>query len=244
MTSAMHDPTLIEYVESERIAREYDGYHAGNPLFELDRVFLAEVLPESGLVVDIGCGTGRLLLDLMGKGHEAIGVDLSHHMLLAAREKAGKELALVRGDMLALPVADKKAHACIMMFSVLGMLRGKRLQEQALKEAHRILRPGGVLALHVHNRFKRVAWGTADIFKGFVLRLFGGQSAECMRNYRGLPQLYLHLFSRGEIRRLIDFCGFRLLREEAIRDDRSGFMAGCTRSWGADGFLLAAAREG
>ena len=37
------------------------------------------------------------------------------------------------------------------MFSTLGMIRGRAARKQALGEAVRILRPGGRLALHVHN---------------------------------------------------------------------------------------------
>ena len=243
MKQDLHDPTLYDYINSVEIARGYDKYHSANRLFDLDRRFIEEVLPARGTVLDIGCGTGRLLVYLQEKGYDTIGVDLSSHMLEVAREKSGEKARLVRADMLALPMAEGQVDACIMMFSVLGMLKGEHLRKQALKEAARVLRRGGILALHVHNRYKHVVRGVAGLLKGFVFSMFG-RNTEIMRNYRSLPGLYLHLFSRGEILRLLEETGFAVVRDEAIAPDRSGYITGPARSWSADGFLVSAVKRG
>jgi ubiquinone/menaquinone biosynthesis C-methylase UbiE len=239
----LHDSTLYDYINSTEIARGYDKYHSANRLFDLDRRFIEEVLPPRGTVLDIGCGTGRLLVYLQEKGYRAIGVDLSRHMLEVAREKLGDKAPLVRADMLALPIAEGQVDACIMMFSVLGMLKGEYLRKLALKEAARVLRRGGILALHVHNRYKHVVRGAAGLLKGFVFSLLG-RNAEIMRNYRSLPALYLHLFSRREILRLLEETGFAIARDEAIAPDRKGFITGLGRSWAADGFFVSAVKRG
>jgi len=237
-----HDPTLYEYVNSPEIARGYDNYHRGNRLFELDRRFLEEVLPPRGHILDIGCGTGRILVYLKEKGYTVAGIDLSRHMLNAAREKLGDETALVRADMAALPLAARCMDGCVMMFSVIGMLKGYNMREKALKEAWRVLRPGGVIAVHVHNRYKNIGAGVSSVVKASLGSLFGG--GEIMRNYRGLPGLYLHLFSRGELQRLLESAGFKITRECAVSADRSGLSDAKGLAWGADGFLAAAVRKG
>lgn len=243
MKQDIHDPTLYDYVNSVEIARGYDDYHSTNRLFDLDRRFIEEVLPAKGTVLDIGCGTGRLMLYLQEKGYEVIGVDLSSHMLEVAREKLGEKARLVRADMLALPMAEGQVDACIMMFSILGMLKGEHLRKQALKEAARVLRPGGMLVLHVHNRYKHVVRGMAGLLKGFVFSMFG-RNGEIMRNYRSLPSLYLHLFSRGEILRLLEETGYLVVRDEAIAPDRGGFITKPGGSWSADGFFVSAVKRG
>jgi ubiquinone/menaquinone biosynthesis C-methylase UbiE len=143
--------------------------------------------------------------------------------------------------MLALPFADGCMDACLMMFSVLGMLRSEELRLRALREAARVLRPAGVLVAHVHNRYKHLLRGTASVLHSAVRGLFGG-TGEIMRNYRGLPGLFLHLFSRAETRRLLDEAGFAVVREEAIAPDRSGFLKP-PASWSADGFLFAGSKK-
>src|SRR5687767_3887443 len=82
------DRGLWDYVHDRDLARGYDARLAGTPLLDLDRRFVEEHCPVPGRLLDLGCGTGRLLVPLAGKGYRAVGVDLSHEMLAVAREKA------------------------------------------------------------------------------------------------------------------------------------------------------------
>ncbi|MEA4883754.1 MAG: class I SAM-dependent methyltransferase [Clostridia bacterium] len=57
---------------------------------------------QGGPVLDIACGTGRVLLHLLGSGYTVVGLDLSAPMLEMSREKArtlGFEPVLHQGDM-------------------------------------------------------------------------------------------------------------------------------------------------
>jgi SAM-dependent methyltransferase len=51
-----------------------------------------------GSVLDAGCGTGRVALELHRRGHAVVGVDLDPRMLEAARQK-GPNLTWVHGDL-------------------------------------------------------------------------------------------------------------------------------------------------
>ena len=51
-----------------------------------------------GSVLDAGCGTGRVAIELSRRGHEVVGVDVDTAMLERARAKA-PGLAWVRGDL-------------------------------------------------------------------------------------------------------------------------------------------------
>ncbi len=56
-----------------------------------DRVFFREVIARSGQpVLDVGCGTGRLLLDYLADGIDIEGVDNSPEMLALCRAKAAQ----------------------------------------------------------------------------------------------------------------------------------------------------------
>ncbi|MFF5262500.1 class I SAM-dependent methyltransferase [Actinomadura viridis] len=43
--------------------------------------------PASGPVVDVGCGTGRAVAELVARGVRAVGVDLDERMIAAARRR-------------------------------------------------------------------------------------------------------------------------------------------------------------
>ena len=77
-----------EYMHSPDIAYDYDEFFAYNRLFELDEQELARYLPQSGLVADLGCGTGRALLPLVRRGMRGLAIDLSAEMLSIVQEKA------------------------------------------------------------------------------------------------------------------------------------------------------------
>lgn len=63
---------------------------------ETGQAWLAEIeqnLPAGKTlkILDVGCGTGMFSLMLSAKGHDAIGIDLTEHMILHAREIAKKQ---------------------------------------------------------------------------------------------------------------------------------------------------------
>src|SRR5262249_52936492 len=58
--------------------------------------------PAAGAVLDAGCGTGRVAIELARTGHAPVGIDLDPALLDRARAKA-PELEWHEGDLAALP---------------------------------------------------------------------------------------------------------------------------------------------
>jgi demethylmenaquinone methyltransferase/2-methoxy-6-polyprenyl-1,4-benzoquinol methylase len=107
------------------------------------RRLAAESVVRSGdRVLDGACGTGDLALAGLkaGAGH-VTGLDFSGEMLARARKKA--PLEWVQGDLLALPFEDASYDSATVGFGV----RNVSDLELALTELHRVLRPGGRLAI-------------------------------------------------------------------------------------------------
>lgn len=105
-------------------------------------------------VVDVGCGTGRLYQLLaqnqaLGEGGQYIGVDQSTAQLDAAK-KDFPDAIWEEGEMQTLPVEDAKADVvfCIATFHHLPDTQSRLA---ALKEMHRILKPGGKLIMSNWN---------------------------------------------------------------------------------------------
>jgi ubiquinone/menaquinone biosynthesis C-methylase UbiE len=125
-------------------------YDALRPLSAGDRARLEAMLgdaalQEGDLVVEVGCGTGRMTLPLsMMTPGPVIGVDSETRMLDVARQKdAAGRVEWIRGSAYRIPVADGAA-ALVMMVMVIHLLRQRG---RAFAEARRILRPAGQLSL-------------------------------------------------------------------------------------------------
>jgi ArsR family transcriptional regulator len=97
--------------------------------------------------LDIGTGTGRLLELFGGRVANGIGVDLNREMLAVARAKldsAGLDNCQVRhGDMYTLPIPSQSIDAV----TVHQVLRYADDPQSAIREAARVLRPGGRVAV-------------------------------------------------------------------------------------------------
>jgi demethylmenaquinone methyltransferase/2-methoxy-6-polyprenyl-1,4-benzoquinol methylase len=93
--------------------------------------------------LDAACGTGDLAVaDVKAGASRVTGLDFSPRMLERARRKA-PAIEWVQGDMLALPFADGTFDAATVGFGV----RNVEDLELALRELHRVLRPGGRVAI-------------------------------------------------------------------------------------------------
>src|SRR5262245_979129 len=148
---------LWDYLHDPGVARGYDAALAGSTLFDADVPFVERHCPPPGRLIDLGCGTGRLLLHLARKGRRVLGVDLSAEMLKVAREKAATEglaVDLLRANLAELDcLRDASFDAAACLFSTLGMVAGAEQRRRVVGHAFRLLRPGGVFVLHVHNRW-------------------------------------------------------------------------------------------
>jgi malonyl-CoA O-methyltransferase len=101
---------------------------------------------EPGVVVDLGCGTAQLTVDLAARYPRAtvLGVDFSGPMLDAARRRLGDAAPpLVRGNVYALPRADASVDLLVSTISYHWYLE----TERALAEIRRVVRPGGRFVL-------------------------------------------------------------------------------------------------
>jgi SAM-dependent methyltransferase len=138
------------------IARYYDLSH--DRLTEDIPYLLALAREAAGPVLELGCGSGRLLTPLARAGFHVTGVDSSPEMLARARSRQAGEPAevrarvrLIEGDVrtLSLPGAEPFALAFF------GYNTFMHLNEvgagSALRRLRPLLRPGGRLFIDVDN---------------------------------------------------------------------------------------------
>lgn len=205
-----------QYAQAAHIAEEYDEYFARCDLFELDEEVLARHFSLPGLVVDLGCGTGRALLPLARRGFRTLGVDLSASMLQLVGEKAqleGLSIGRVRANLVELGcLGSNSVDYCICLFSTLGMIRGRENRQRVLGHVRRILKPGGLFVIHVHNFWYSLF---VPLGRGWAVRQWLSspfqrdvERGDKFFDYRGIPKMFLHTFSRRELLGTLADAGF------------------------------------
>ena len=105
---------------------------------------MSGVAPPTGFVkaLDLACGTGDIAFELSTRGADVIGLDITPRMVEIASDKAAREdeaCTFIVGDMMVLPFPD--AHFDLV--TVGYGLRNVPVLDGALREIHRVLRPGG-----------------------------------------------------------------------------------------------------
>ncbi|WP_041244264.1 class I SAM-dependent methyltransferase [Gloeobacter kilaueensis] len=140
----------------DRWAARYDSVLTGWAYWWLHRRLLAWVPPmPEATVLDLGCGTGRLLERLAARetALRGIGVDLSEAMIQQAQQRnpCPERLQFVQGKAERLIFADATFDVVFCTFS----FQHYPYPEAVLQQIRRVLRPGGHfywLDLSVGNR--------------------------------------------------------------------------------------------
>jgi ubiquinone/menaquinone biosynthesis C-methylase UbiE len=115
-----------------------------------DRFFYREVIQTCGEpVLDVGCGTGRLLLDFLVQGVEIEGVDNSPEMLALCREKAtgmGLSPVLYEQTMEELDL-PRLYQTIIVPSSSFQLVLAEGAPMEAMRRLYAHLLPDGTLAM-------------------------------------------------------------------------------------------------
>src|SRR5215469_960751 len=129
----------------DQIAHLYDVDMARNMPFDDVSLYADLAQRAGGRVLELGCGNGRILLELLRRGIDAYGVDRSAAMLTQLREKSGSSTAgrVCRMDACALAFSD--AFALVLCpYSLITYMAAESDVERMLDGIRR--------ALSVHGR--------------------------------------------------------------------------------------------
>jgi SAM-dependent methyltransferase len=146
----------ITRADIEFHAATADVYEATlDPLFRAHNAVVTEPLLDSlrGLApgreaLDVGCGTGLNAFRLAERGFHVQGIDHSPAMLASAERKLREggfadSVELQTGDARSLPFEDERFD----LVTCIGVLHHLPSIRPAVVEAHRVLRPSGVLCV-------------------------------------------------------------------------------------------------
>lgn len=128
---------------------------------ELETEYIAGLLKNSSSAIDIGAGDGYATAEYSEiLNGNIIGIDFSEPMVELANIRYGKMCTFVHGTAVELPFADGDFDAAVMTRCLIN-IPSRESQYLALREAHRVLKSGGIFLLSEvtiegHERINKV----------------------------------------------------------------------------------------
>lgn len=145
----------------------FNAYRRGSPPWDIGRaqpafVELANAGQIHGAVLDVGCGTGDIVLEMAERGHEAWGIDIVPMAIDQAKAKArlrclSKESKFVVGDALELERLGRTFDTvidCGLFHSLSDPERQVYVQQLGT-----VMKEGGVFHLMVMSDWEDTNWG-------------------------------------------------------------------------------------
>lgn len=133
--------TLKQY---NRIAPDFNSTRSQSEDFTV----LKQYVKEDDLVLDAGCGNGRLTDVLRGSGVRMIGVDGSRELIALCNEKYGADVTegwagFTVSDVLELPF-DGKQFDTVFLLAVLHHIPSRAFRKQLFEDIHAMTKTGGL----------------------------------------------------------------------------------------------------
>jgi SAM-dependent methyltransferase len=179
MTAAIDDsqsavgPTVV-FDFTDRPLEEMVAGCAEDPLLGLIQAHV----PPGGRILEAGAGSGRWLKALAERGYEAVGIELSLPDVERFRARY-PEIHLDHGNIERMPYEDGSCDSILSLGVIEHLFQG---HDRALREATRVLKPGGVMLITVpHDNF---CFRLVQIKNALRFRLLG---SNLLRRLLGRP---------------------------------------------------------
>jgi len=195
-------------------------------LWDSERRLVSKYFFTADRILDIGCGAGRTTIALDRLGYsKVLGMDLSDGMIQRATslaEQAGCHISFEVGDAIRLRYGDESFDGALFTAQGFMCIPGRDNRLLALKEARRVLRPGGHLIFTTHER--HAARESASFWKeekarwkesrrDSRLQEFGDRLVEDFGTW-----VFIHIPTRDEVEKMIQESGLVLV-EDSMRSE-------------------------
>ena len=196
-----------------------DNFSSTRPYFWKYLQFLSQYVKAGDRVLDLGCGNGRLLGLLKDRKIIYTGLDSSQKLVAIAKKKYPDHNFII-ANALSLPLEDV-SFDIIYSIAVLHHIPSQEMRLAFLKEAKRVLRPGGQLVLTVWNLNIFKKWPL--ILKHVFLKFLGRSQLDLGDLFVpwGKIKRYVHFFSKQELEKLITRSGFEKIEMGVAKSPQS-----------------------
>ena len=182
--------------------------------------------------LDVAGGTGDVafkILDRIGGDAEVTVCDINQGMIGVGRDRAIDKglicgLSWVVGDAMALPFADRSQDSYTIAFGI----RNVTHVDRALREAYRVLKPGGRFCCLEFSRLTIPQLrGLYDQYSMRMIPMIGGMVAKDQESYRYLVESIRRFPDQKSFAKLVTQAGFGLVKARNL----SGGIAAIHSGW-------------
>ena len=170
----------------------FSGYTAERELVIIEQ--LVDPGPND-LILDVGCGYGRVAERLLSKGAKVVGIDISREMIRYCHRELQGEFAGAICDTGNLPFCEGSFNKIVCV----GVLVHVESPQQVIREFARVLKPGGTFVT-VNNNLLLLYYSLFHSLRFFVAdwarRLLGQPSRRAIMRYRS-PFWYANLVKKS-----------------------------------------------
>ncbi|MDR3735858.1 MAG: class I SAM-dependent methyltransferase [Acidobacteriaceae bacterium] len=185
-------------------------------------------------VLDLCCGTGDMTLALLKRrpagGEKVIALDFSHGMLARGIEKfkaAGyyESVEPIEADAMHLPLPDASVDLVVSAFG----FRNLANYDAALRELHRVLKPGGILGMLEANQPRGLIGAMYGLYFARILPWIGRRVSGDRAAYSYLPASVARFPQPPEMKAKIAAAGFSDARWTGYTFGAAGLYRGVKR---------------
>jgi SAM-dependent methyltransferase len=186
------------------------------------RQWIAKYTPRFGKVIEAGCGLGRNVFYLRRMGIDIDGLDFSKEVierLKVDKKNIDPNSNFISGDVESLPFADDSLSGYLSLGVVEHFQEGPQL---ALKEAHRVLRPGGVGIISTPNlSFSQLILRIKRISKDFVKKIVHYPPRQFFQNEYAVKTLMRFVTHEGFFATRYEGCDLFYAFRELFKRDKN-----------------------
>ena len=193
-----------------------DSFAITRNKFWRDGEYIAQLLPQQGSILDVGCGNGRLTTFI---SPEVVytGVDNAENIIKIAQKQYGsatRQFAV--SSMTELPFSDN-SFDCVVACASLHHVPGYTLQFQALQEMRRVIKAEGLLVITVWN-LRHPHYRTLYNFTDEDFEKNGGDMEVPYKADGTLSHRFVHAFTEEELETLLVDAGFSTFSIQGIHE--------------------------
>lgn len=179
--------------------------------------FFREYIRDKDVILDVGCGNGRLLDLFKEKDIQYVGIDNSEKLIKLAKEKYSQGRFLT-ADALNLPFPDN-CFDKVFSIAVLHHIPSNDLRQRFFKEIKRVMKTNGFLFLTVwkFHRLKELFF----LLKYAFLKTIGKSRLDWMdilEPWGKKAERYYHWFFGRELESLARKAGFKIKKKGIIKN--------------------------
>ena len=178
-------------------------------------------LKETDIILDLGCGNGRHLIQCTEHFKHVIGLDISRGLLNIAKNKLKENkinnTIFLHADSAHIPLKDETIDAIIYIAS-LHNVKGRENRVQSLKEIKRILKNEGSALISVWSKWQDKY--RKQFFKKWLTKTWKDEFGDIEIYWRqhglDIPRFY-HLYSKKEFREDLQKAGLEIKNIQEVK---------------------------